>query len=100
MAVTQKTICIIRHDKTTLPILDFLDSTGLVSLGMNGGVILWVYKGLAMLIPPERIANMMRRMEDRQKWTTSKTHQVELIFHTGDAIKLPSKVAAALLGGG
>ena len=98
MSTTQKTICIIRHDKTTLPILDYLDSPGLVSLGMNGGVILWVYKGLAMLIPPERVANMMRRMEDRYKWETPKTTKVKFIFNSADAIKLPSKIAAALLG--
>ena len=98
MNTTQKTICIIRHDKTTLPILDFLDGPGLVSLGLNGGGILWVYKGLAMLIPPERVANMMRRMEDQNKWGTPKTVGVKLVFNTVDAIKLPRLVAAALLG--
>lgn len=98
MSIEQKTICIIRHDKTTLPILDYLDGPGLVSLGMNGGVILWVYKGLAMLIPPERVMNMVRIMEAGNKWRSDKILQQKFIFNSADAIKLPSRVAAALLG--
>ncbi len=99
MNMTQKTICIIHHNKNTLPILDYIDRSGLVSLGLNGGVIIWIYKGLTMLIPPERVANMMQTMENHYKWEASKTKPIKLVFNTADAIKLPSKIAVALLGG-
>ena len=99
MNMTQKTICIIHHDKLTLPILDYLDKRSLVSLGMSGGVIVWVYKGLAMLIPPERVANIMRLVEAGDKMLNQKkVKSVKIEFTSADAIKLPSKIATALLG--
>ena len=98
MNMTQKTVCVIYHDKPTLPILDYIDKSGLVSLGMNKGVILWVYKGLAMLIPPERVANAMQLMEAAEKFSNGKTKWAGVTFNADDAIKLPSKIAVALLG--
>lgn len=100
MNMTQKTICIVRCDKTTLPILDYIDSRSLIALSLSKGVILWVYKGLAMLIPPERIANAVRMMEMAAKLTTKKVKWSGsgAVFTSDDTIKLPSKIARALLG--
>ena len=102
MNMTQKTICIVRCDKTTLPILDYIDSRSLVALSLSRGVILWVYKGLAMLIPPERIANITRI--NKSVWVYGENDGEKglkrelMTFTSDDTIKLPSKIARALLG--
>lgn len=98
MNMTQKTICIVRCDKTTLPILDYIDSQSYVALSLSKGVIIWVYKGLAMLIPPERIANMERLVECYGKLTTKLVKCPPPTFISDDTIKLPSQIARALLG--
>lgn len=98
MNMEQKTICIIRCDQLSLPILNYIDSRSFVALAMSKGVIIWVYKGLAMLIPPERIANMARVMDNAQKQTTKRIKGVDPKFTSADAIRLPSKIARALLG--
>ena len=99
MNMKQKTICIVYHDKTTLPILDYIDSQSFITLSLSKSVIIWVYKGLAMLIPPERIANMVRIMEANGNMKfVEKTNKWSTCFTSDDTIKLPSQIARALLG--
>jgi len=98
MNMTQKIICIVRCDKTILPILDYIDVQSYVTLSLSQSVIIWVYKGLAMLIPPERIANMVRLVECYGKLTTKLVKCPPPNFIFDDTIKLPSQVAKALVG--
>ncbi|KKL59043.1 hypothetical protein LCGC14_2219320 [marine sediment metagenome] len=98
MLTTGKTIYIIKHDTNTLPILKYLDSRELTALAISGGVILWVYRGMSMLIPAARIANTVRIMEDVLKNFTKKTMTAKIEFTTEDAIMLPREIANALLG--
>ena len=99
MNMKQKTICIVYCDKTTLPILDYIDSQSFMALSLSKGVIIWVYKGLAMLIPPERIANMARIMQINDNMNlVNKTNQWSTKFTSDDTIKLPSQIARALIG--
>ncbi len=98
MLTTGKTIYIIKHDTNTLPILKYLNSRELTALAISGGVILWAYRGMSMLIPAARIANTVRVMEDVLKNFTKKTMTVKIEFTTEDAIMLPRKIADALLG--
>ena len=68
MLTTGKTIYIIKHhDTNTLPILKYLDSRELTALAISGGGILWVYRGMSMLIPAARIANMAIMIENAGK---------------------------------
>ena len=97
MNMKQKTICIVYHDKTTLPILDYIDSQSFITLSLSKSVIIWVYKGLAMLIPPERIANAAR-MWDAVEKSMSLAGRLAPKFTSDDTIKLPSQIARALLG--
>ncbi|KKK47309.1 hypothetical protein LCGC14_3156490 [marine sediment metagenome] len=99
MLTTQKTISIIKHDKNTLPILDYIDTCNFIALSLNGGVILWVYRGMSMLIPAARIANKVRHLEMMNKAGDKKTLRPKFVFTTEDAIMLPKKIADALLGG-
>lgn len=96
MPITQKTIYIIKHDKKTLPVLDYIDIHSFLALAMSGGIILWVYKGMAMLIPTARIENLARIMESIDKQDLKKTKSLKIEFTTNDAIILPKKIAAAL----
>ncbi len=98
MNMIQKTICIVRCDKTTLPILDYIDSRSLTALALSKSVIIWVYKGLAMLIPPERIANSVRVWEADSSRKLMKTIKSTFMFTSDDTIKLPSQIARALVG--
>lgn len=98
MEMKQKTVCIIHCDKTTLPILDYIDNQSLVALSLSRGVIIWVYKGLAMIIPPERVANMASLIEDINKQNLKNIKPPKMTFNSLDTIKLPSKIARALLG--
>ena len=98
MLTTQKTICVIRHDTNKLPILDFLDKSQFLALSLSGGVILWTHRGLSMLIPAARIANMASMVEAVGKMDSKKTCPPQFIFTTEDAIMLPEKIADALLG--
>ena len=98
MLTAQKTLCVIRHDTNKLPILDYMDSRQLLALSLSGGVILWLYRGMAMLIPAARIMNMVGTMEAMEKLTLQKTMTPRLIFTSADAIVLPEKIADALLG--
>ncbi len=91
-------IYIIRHDANTLPILKYLNNRELTALAISGGVILWTYRGMSMLIPAARIANTVRIMEDALKNFTKKTMTAKVEFTTEDAIMLPKKIADALLG--
>lgn len=93
----QKIIYIIKHNEKTLPILNYMTSRSFVALSLSGGIIVWVYKGMAMLIPIARIANLVRVMEDVQRNFTKKTMTVKIEFTSIDAIILPKKIAAALL---
>ena len=63
MLTTGKMIYIIRHDANTLPILKYLNNRELTALAISGGVILWTYRGMSMLIPAARIANKVRHIE-------------------------------------
>ena len=98
MLTTGKTIYIIKHDTNTLPILKYLDSRELTALAISGGVILWTYRGMSMLIPAARIANTVHIMEDVLKNFTKKTMTAKIEFTTEDAIMLPREIANALLG--
>ena len=98
MLTSQKTLCVIRHDKNTLPILDYMDKAQFLALSLSGGIILWVYRGMSMLIPAARIMNMVGTMEAMEKLTLQKTMTPRLIFTSADAIVLPEKIADALLG--
>ena len=98
MLTTGKTIYIIKHDTNTLPILKYLDSRELTALAISGGVILWIYRGMSMLIPAARIANTVRIIEDVLKNFTKKTMTTKIEFTTEDAIMLPREIANALLG--
>ena len=91
-------IYIIRHDANTLPILKYLNNRELTALAISGGVILWTYRGMSMLIPAARIANTVRIMEDALKNFTKKTMTAKVEFTTEDEIMLPKKIADALLG--
>ncbi len=99
MVTTQKTICIIKHDKKTLSILDYIDRRSFIALSLSGGVILWVYQGMAMLISAAKIMNMANLMESMDKQDLSKTKLPQFFqqFTTNDTIILPKKIAAALL---
>lgn len=99
VSITQKTICIIKHNEKTLPILDYIDSRSFIALSLSGGVILWIYKGMAMLIPAAKIINMANLMEsmDKQDLSRTKLPQFFQQFTTNDAILLPKIIAAALL---
>ncbi len=99
MLTTQKTISIIKHDKNTLPILDYIDTRNFIALSLSGGVILWVYRGMSMLIPAARIANKVRHLEMMNKAGPKKLLRPKFVFTTEDAIMLPKKIADALLGG-
>ncbi len=98
MLTTQKTISIIKHNKNTLPILDYIDNRNFLALSLSGGIILWVYQGMAMLIPAARIRNMAGTMEAMDKLGKQKTTKPKFIFTSDDAIMLPKNIAAALLG--
>ena len=93
----QKTMTIIRHDEPTLPILDYMSAQDFMALALSDGVIIWDYKGLAMLIPTVCIKNMARMVEiqDRQGVTLNK--KPKLVFHAHDAVKLPALIREALL---
>lgn len=93
-----KTICVINHNKKALPIFDYMDTRSFVALSLSGGVILWVYKGMAMLIPAARIINMANFMEALDKSNQGKTSAPKFAFTSDDALMLPKKIAAALLG--
>ncbi len=99
MLTTGKMIYTIRHDTNTLPILKYLDTRELTALAISGGVVLWVYRGMSMLIPAARIKNLANLMEDVNKWAGSKTYKMPKFgFTTEDTIMLPKKIADALLG--
>ena len=61
-------------------------------------MILWTYRGLSMLIPAARIANMASMVEAIGKIDSKKTCPPQFIFTTEDAIILPENIADALLG--
>ena len=98
MLTTQKTLCVIRHDTNVLPILDYLDMKNFLALSLSGGVILWAYRGMSMLIPAARIANLATTMEAYGKLSGTKSVAPKTFFTTDDAIVLPQKIANALLG--
>ncbi len=93
----QKTMIIIRHDEPTLPILDYMSARDFITLAVSDGVIIWDYKGLAMLIPVVCIKNLARMVEiqDRQGETLNK--KPKLVFHAVDAVKLQALIREALL---
>lgn len=98
MLTTQKTLCVIRHDDNKLPILEYMDQREFMALSISYGVILWIYRGMSMLIPAARIANLATTMESYDKLTCPKTHLPQYMFTTADTIVLPEKIADALLG--
>ena len=95
--MNQKTICIIKHNKKTLPILDYMDSCSFIALSLSSGIILWIYQGMAMLIPAARIINMANLIEDIDKQTLKNIKPLKMAFNLNDVIILPKKIAAALL---
>lgn len=98
MSVTQKTICVIHHNKKTLPILDYVDLRDLIAMSLSASVILWVYEGMVMLIPAARVANMANFYECYDKVESKKSTTPVQTFNMGDAIILPKQIAEALLG--
>ncbi len=100
MLTTGKTIYIIKHDTNTLPILKYFDRRELAALAISEGVILWTYRGMSMLIPAARIANKVSHIEmmDKARMNSKKSLSPKFVFTTEDAIILPIKIAAALLG--
>ncbi len=98
MLTTQKTICVIRHNKNKLPILDYLDRRAFIALSLSGGIILWIYQGMSMLISAAKIANLANTIEDMDKLKSKKTVPLVYIFTTDDVILLPRIIADALLG--
>ncbi len=98
MLTTGKTIYIIKHDTNTLPILKYLDRRELTALAISGGVILWIYRGISMLIPSARVANKVSHIEMMDKANSKKLLHPKFVFTTEDAIMLPKKIADALLG--
>jgi len=98
MLTTQKTLCVIRHNDNILPILDYMDQAQFLALSLSGGVILWVYRGMSMLIPAARIANLAATMESYDKLACPKARPPQYIFTTKDTIVLPELIADALLG--
>ena len=97
MEQIQKVIHVIKHDKSILPILKHMEPHDFMALAISGGVIIWIYKGLSMLIPAARIQNMLRIMES-EKHNNGKTKPVAVQFRSDEAIILPQKIANALLG--
>jgi len=98
MLTTQKTLCVIRHDNNKLPILEYMSQQEFVALSISYGVILWVYRGMSMLIPAARIANLAATMESYNKLACPKVRPPQYVFTTSDVIILPKKIADALLG--
>ena len=49
--MTQKTMTIIKHNKPTLPILNYMSARDFMALAISDGVIIWDYDGLAMIVP-------------------------------------------------
>jgi len=98
MLTTGKMIYIIRHDANTLPILKYLNNRELTALAISGGVILWTYRGMSMLIPAARVANKVRHIEMMDKAGSKKLLHPKFVFTTEDTIMLPKKIADVLLG--
>lgn len=100
MLTAQKIIYTIKHDSNTLPILKYFNRRELTALAISGGVILWTYRGMSMLIPSARVANKVNHIEmmDKAEANSKKTLQPKFVFTTEDAIMLPRKIADALLG--
>lgn len=98
MLTTQKTLYVIRHNNNTLEILQYMDSRDLMALSLSGGIILWIYRGMSLLIPAARIKNMATIVEATGKLKDSKTRLPQFYFTSNDAIMLPEKIADALLG--
>ncbi len=99
MLTAQKTLCVIRHDTNKLPILEYMDNRQFLALSLSGGVIVWLYRGMSMLIPAARIMNMAGTMEAMDKLGSQKAMKPRFIFTTADVVILPEKIADALLGG-
>jgi len=97
MAYTQKTICVIQHNNNKLAILKFMDPANLMALALSGGAIVWVYRGMAMLIPAARIANMASMVEAVGKIDSKKSCFPQFMFTVEDVIILPKEIANALL---
>ena len=98
MLTSQKTLCVIRQNTNQLPILEYMDTRSLIALSLSGGVIVWIYRGMSMLIPAARIRNMVGTMEAMDKLGSQKAMKPGFIFTTADVIMLPEKIANALLG--
>ena len=97
MEQTQKVLHVIRHNESTLPVLKHMSPHDFAALAISGGVIIWIYKGLSMLVPAARIQNMLRIME-AEGHNDGKTKSIAMQFRSDEAIKLPQKIANALLG--
>jgi hypothetical protein len=97
MEQTQKVMHVIRHDEATLPVLKHMSPHDFMALAISGGVIIWIYKGLSMLVPTARIQNMLRLME-AEEHNEGKTNSLAMQFRSDEAIKLPQQIANALLG--
>ena len=81
--------------------MKYLNNRELIALAISGGVILWIYRGMSMLIPAARIKNLANLVEDVNKWAGSKTYKMPKFgFTMNDAIMLPREIANALLGDG
>ena len=98
MLTTGKMIYTIRHNTNKLPVLDYLDRRAFIALSLSGGIILWIYQGMSMLISAAKIANLANTIEDMDKLKSKKTVPLAYIFTTDDVILLPRIIADALLG--
>lgn len=95
----QKTVALVRCDKSTLSVMDHMEPLDFVRLAVGGGSIMWIYKGLSMLIPAARVQNMVRMLESEEH-NNGKTNPIAVQFRSDEAIKLPQQIANALLGDG
>ncbi len=93
----QKTMTIIRHNELTLPILDYISARDFIAMSVADGVIIWDYKGLAMLIPTVCIKNLARMVEIQDRQGETLNRKPKLVFHAFDAVKLPALIREALL---
>ncbi len=100
MLTTGKIIYTIKHDTNTLPILKYLDRRELAALAISEGVILWVYRGMSMLISSASIVNKVSHIEmmDKARMNSKKSLSPKFVFTIEDAIMLPKEIANALLG--
>jgi hypothetical protein len=90
-------VTVIKCNLSTLTVADFLSKREFLAIALSDGVIIWNYKGLAMLVPPMVIKNKARMMEAYDKQGDTYNKKPQLVLQAFDTVKLPTAVGAALL---